>query len=155
MSYDKINYKKLKSSFNSIDNISNSKITNLKGDILKSEWDSPICDRVKTAIVSLEKEYLNLKKKISNYKKTLPYIETYQDAKNKYDEYSNKENQNYKDYLEYRSKYNEAVDDDALKPAYKIKMEYHCNKYNDYKTKKNTAKKSMLAAEKNINMYIK
>ena len=38
MSYDKINYRKLKSAFNSIDNINCNKITNLKNDISKSDW---------------------------------------------------------------------------------------------------------------------
>ena len=55
MSYDKINYRKLKSAFNSIDNISGNKVTNLKSNISKSEWDSPICSRVKTAMGTLYK----------------------------------------------------------------------------------------------------
>lgn len=155
MSYDKINYIKLKAALNSIDNINCNRITNLKNDISKSDWGSPICDRVKTAMGTLEKEYSNLKTKINNYKKNIQYIQDYQNAKDEYDKYDTKETQNYKDYLKYKSKYDEASDNDALKPMYKIEMERYYKKYKEYNDKKNAAKKSIQTAENKINSYIK
>lgn len=155
MSYDKINYRKLKSAFNSIDNISGKKITNLKNDISKSDWDSPICNRVKTAMDTLEKEYSNLKSKIDNYKKSLSYIKDYQDAKEKYENYSDKETENYNKYLDWKRTYDNTPDDNALKPGYKLQVNYYYDKYCGYKDKKEEAKRTMQQSESNIKTYIK
>lgn len=155
MSYDKINYRKLKSAFNSIDNISGNKVTNLKSNISKSEWDSPICSRVKTAMGTLEKEYSNLEKKINNYKKSLSYIKNYQNAKEKYEDYNDKETQNYNKYLEWKKTYDNTPDDNALKPGYKLQVNYYYERYCSYKDKKEDAKRSMKSAENSIKTYIK
>lgn len=132
MAYENVNVFKLESALNKIDNISYGNIDNLYNKLATDQWQSPIRNRIRTALKEVVSEYMAIQKEIRNYKLAASLIRNYQQSDDDYKKYVKKTSDAKQKYDKYRYKTNPDSSDEYWKNYYK-------NKYNEYLSKQKTS----------------
>lgn len=132
MAYENININSLDTALNSIDNISDSQISNNMNSITINDWQSPVRINIVNALSAAIEEYKIIQMNIEICKTIASLIRSYKEQDEEYERYSSKANEYKRKYEKYKYKTNLDANEEYWKQHYK-------NKYNEYVNKKSSS----------------
>jgi len=154
MAFESINYQKLSSTLNKLDNINANSLKTLKGNLSQNSWGSPVRARIQTAMQAIIDEYQNISSDIKKYKELPNKIKEYQALQKQLNNLNGDLNSYYNKYVYYCKELDNVKNNPNVSDNYKISLANTINgyvaKYRNTESKISSTSQSLSAKENQI-----